>query len=342
MSGRCPPSGFETSGARRTRREDEKMGRPLDSRTRKRWDALIATEGRALGLDGCRPFIENKLVNDIFYDGTFNGAPCIVKCSSRAPDSIRNEAKMNERLHSIDPDVFPKVLSHFETSDAKSAFVATQKIEGPSFSVLCLRSGGISPQQADSFAADMLRIASALKRTGIVHRDINQDNLILGDDGHLKLIDFQFAVDRNDYHETAFMRRNWKYLYVVFAFSRPLGGAAWNDMRALKLLAQMLPQTATVRDAVATLESEEPAARFDIPVPVSIRTRLRLYRASLVIQRFFRPFSAKRLVISKRIDLVNLLLANKGGRGCGRPQPRSDEPMHGNAETADGVQGALA
>ena len=173
------------------------MGRPLDRRTRARWDALIETEGKALGLDGCRPFIENKLVNDIFYDGTFNGTPCIVKCSSRAPDSILNEATVGERLYATDPDVFPRVLAHFRTADGKCAFIVTQKIEGPSFDVLRLRPGGIPPKQADSFAADILRIAKALCRTGIVHRDINPYNLFLDEDGHLKLIDCQFSVDSN-------------------------------------------------------------------------------------------------------------------------------------------------
>ena len=287
------------------------MGRPLDRRTRARWDALIETEGKALGLDGCRPFIENKLVNDIFYDGTFNGTPCIVKCSSRAPDSILNEAKMNERLYSIDPDVFPKVLSHFETLDGKSAFIVTQKIEGPSFSVLRLRPGGIPPKQADSFAADMLRIAAALKRTGIVHRDINQDNLMLDGDGHLKLIDFQFAVDRNDYRETAFMRRHWKYLYIVFAFSLGLGGATWNDARALRIRAELLPQTERVKCAVAGLVAEEPDARFSIPVPPRIRLRLIVYRASLAVQLFFRRDSVRREVLLKRVECANMLLARR-------------------------------
>ena len=287
------------------------MSRGLPKQDRAFWNALIGSEGAAMGLSGCRAFLENKLVNDIFYEGEFNGTPCIVKCSSRAPDSILNEAKMNERLHSVDPDVFPKVLSHFETPDAKFAFIVTQKIKGPSFSVLCMRPGGIPPEQADSFAADMLRIAAALKRTGIVHRDINQDNLLLDGDGPLKLIDFQFAVDRNDYRETAFMRRNWKYLYVVFAFSLGLGGATWNDARALRIRAELLPQTERVKCAVAELVAEEPDARFSIPVPTLIRLRLIVYRASLAVQLFFRRDSARREVLLKRVECANLLLARR-------------------------------
>ena len=283
----------------------------LDARLRARWDALVESEGRALGLIGCRPFLENKMVNDIFYEGMYKGIPCIVKCSSRAPESIRNEYRINGMLFAADKDVFPEALAHYETSDARFAFVVTRKIIGPSLNELLLDSKGISPTQADSFAVDMLKISEALRRLGIVHRDINQDNLLVDCDGHLKLIDFQFAVNRNDYRESAYMRRNWKYLYVLFAFSRPLGGATWNDMRALKLRAQMMPQTDAVRNAVDLLESREADAMFSIPVPALVRVKLRLYKASLRLQLLFRRTSEKRAVIEKRIGLVDMLLAKK-------------------------------
>ena len=55
----------------------------LPRRLRAKWDELIATEGAAMGLSECRVFLENKLVNDIFYEGLFKGRPCVVKCSSR-------------------------------------------------------------------------------------------------------------------------------------------------------------------------------------------------------------------------------------------------------------------
>ena len=79
------------------------MSRGLSRRKRAAWDALIESEGPALGLSDCRSFLENKLVNDIFYEGTFKGGPCIVKCSSRAPESIENEYKMSRRLNAVAP-----------------------------------------------------------------------------------------------------------------------------------------------------------------------------------------------------------------------------------------------
>ena len=284
------------------------MNKALNDRMHKRWDALMETEGAALGLSCCRPFLENKLINDIFYEGVFNGVPCIVKCSSRAPDSILNEAAMGERLYATDPSVFPRVLAHFRTADGKCAFVVSQKASGPSFATLCQNPERMEQQVADGFAADLLRIASVLRRTGIVHRDINPYNLFLDEDGHLKLIDCQFSVDRNDYRESEFMRKNWKYLYIVFSFCLNLGGAAWNDAQALRLLVQMLPRTERVKEAIAVLDEEVPTSLFTIPMPRSVRWRLRAYYASLHIQRLFRRTSAKGDVIEKRIACAKALL----------------------------------
>ena len=67
---------------------------PLSWRKRAAWDALVREEGAKMGLSDCRAFLENKLVNDIFYEGVFKGRPCVVKCSSRAPESIENEYKL--------------------------------------------------------------------------------------------------------------------------------------------------------------------------------------------------------------------------------------------------------
>lgn len=174
--------------------------------------------------------------------------------------------------------------------------------------------GGADPVCADRFADDLRRIAAALRRTGIVHRDINEDNLIIGDDGRLKLIDFQFAVDRSSYRESDFMLKNWKYLYIVFAFSEPLGGATWNDMRALRLRVQLLPETDFVRKTICELKKEEEAGAFSIPVTSMVRFKLRFYLLSLLIQRVFRDGDRARNVIDKRIRLSRTLLFRQSAR----------------------------
>lgn len=261
----------------------------LNARARARWDALIGTEGKTLGLDGCRSFLENTHVNDIFYGGRFKGVPCIVKCSSRAPDSILNEAAVGRRLFGADPAVFPEILADFKTADGKMAIVVTRRIEGPSFYELVRQPGGIPPAQSDAFAEDVLRIAAALHKTGIVHRDINQKNLLLDSDGHLKLIDFQFAIDRNAYRETAFMRRNWKYLHVVFGMNRELGVGRWDDIPPLIYILSQLPPTETTRNAVKRLEGLGATSMFSAPVPPAVFLWLRLHAFSLRLRLLLHP-----------------------------------------------------
>ena len=52
---------------------------PLSWQKRAAWDALVREEGAKIGLSDCNAFLENKLVNDIFYEGVFKGRPCVVK-----------------------------------------------------------------------------------------------------------------------------------------------------------------------------------------------------------------------------------------------------------------------
>ena len=194
------------------------MSKPLPKKLRAKWDALIETEGKKLGLENCRPFLENKMVNDIFYEGIFKGRPCVVKCSSKAPDSIRNEYEMLKRLWEVDKDVFPEpYLLH----EGDFSFFVMEKI----FS-----------GNATCPSADILRIAKALDISGIVHRDVSMNNLIAGSDNHLKLIDFQFAIDRADYRESNFMQKHPTYLHVTFGYSHELGLGKWNDILGQGLL----------------------------------------------------------------------------------------------------------
>ena len=244
----------------------------LPYKLRKKWDEIISTEGVALGLSGCRSFLENKLVNDIFYEGMFNGRPCIVKCSSKAPDSIANEYEMLKRVHAETPEVFPEPFVLWTSPDGRMAFTAMEKI------------GGGEPVDP---ASDILLIAEALRNTGVVHRDISVCNLLCGADGHLKLLDFQFAIDRTNYHESAFMRRNPKYLYVHFGNCESLGLGRWNDVLGLGLaecLKYFAPGDIAAREKLLQMVDE---MTFAAPVGRCAKFRIGLYYLSLRIQSLF-------------------------------------------------------
>lgn len=265
------------------------MNKALPKKSRRRWDAFVADVGKEAGLSDCVPFLENKLVNDVFYVGLFNGRPCIVKCSSRAPDAIRDEYRFMQRLYDADHVVFPEPYACRTSRDGSMAFVAMERLSG---------SAAVDP------AGDFLRMARALEKTGLVHRDILR-NILPGADGHLKLIDFQFAVDRRDYRESRYMRAHPKYLYTVFGVQKSLRLGAWNDCTEF-LIAMKLYNVPEDNPVYAELRAMEDGMLFEPKIPLSARIRLHLYRLSLLLQR---PFAsgAKLNAITHRIETLDTL-----------------------------------
>ena len=222
----------------------------------------------------------------MFFKGKFKGRDAVVKCSSTCAWSIGNEFRLASRLHAVAPSVVAEPLAAWTSDDGRRAFVVTEKVSGPSLTELLAR--GVTDGQADGFAADIDRLADALKETGIVHRDLFADNLLLGADGHLKAIDWQLAIDRNDYREDPWVARHWKFRYVVFGVNRELGLGVWDDFHALgKILAQ-LPQTAAVRAVAARLSAEGRTMAFAAPPDAMTRLKLRLYAVSLRLQMALR------------------------------------------------------
>lgn len=271
------------------------MPHGLTEKARNSWIALVEREGAALGLADCRPFLEGKYVNDIFFDGLFSGRPCIVKCSSKAPDSIANEYEMNRRLHEADPGVFPEPLA---VHCGPMAFVVTEKL---------------SP--ADRLSApvdDIMRMVHALETTGIVHRDV-QLNLLAGSDGHLRLIDFQFAIDRNAYRESQFMESHWKYHYTVFGVHRQLGIGRWNDVTSFIAVLER-NQYDGWEGAVAELRRIEAQMEYSARFTKLEKTRFLVYAASLWLQSRLGWDSRKRAITAERLSVV--MTAFGGGRAC--------------------------
>ncbi|MBR6734785.1 MAG: phosphotransferase [Kiritimatiellae bacterium] len=256
-------------------------------------------------------FLENKYINDSFETGVFLGAPCIVKRSSKAVWSVGNEYRMAARMYAANPATVPRPLAWAYHYAAHSAEVVTARVAGPSLADLLKK--GVADAQANGFAADVRSLAETLKKEGIIHRDLFEDNLLLDADGHLKAIDWQLAIDRHSYREDPWVERHWKFLYVVFGVNRELGMGNWNDFHALGKVLARLPQTAAVRETEAWLAAEAPAMGFSKPPRGLTALRLRLYAVSLrfqILLNLRRPEKRARLVRRLR----TILAPPRGGR----------------------------
>jgi len=272
------------------------MSKPLPQKLRAKWDALIETEGKKLGLENCRPFLEGKIVNDIFYEGTFKGGACIVKCSSKAPESIENEFRILERLHKIKPQLFPKPFCCSKTPDKKMAFIAMEKVID------------MKIIDADAALKDVLDIAQTLHDQNIVHRDIYKDNFFFASNGHLRLFDFQFAIDRTKPIIPRWLLRHWKYHYVIFARIADQPAATWNDITALRRFIRNTFSTAACYAATdARLAEMEHEGDYRADIPIRILPLVVLYSVSLFFQRLLCKNDKRNAVLIKRLHITREL-----------------------------------
>lgn len=259
------------------------------------WCAVSAEEpfaaaevlpGHVPALEDRKLFLENKYINDTFHTGLFNGRPAVEKTSTKAVWSIGNEYRLGCRMYAAAPHVIPRPLAWRYAGDGSSASVVTARVKGPSLTELLAR--GLSADEADRYAADLDALAEALRTTGILHRDLFPDNFLLDDDGHLKVIDWQLAIDRKNYLEDPWVVKHWKFHYVVFGVNRELGLGRWNDWQALGKILAAFPQTARVTALRERLAREEQTMTFAAPPPRGTRFKLRLYALSLRLQMLLR------------------------------------------------------
>ena len=246
---------------------------PLPWRKRAAWDALVKEEGAKIGLSRCCAFLENKLVNDIFYEGLWNGKPCIVKCSSRAPESIANEYELASRMHAADPVHFPAA---YALHPGPRAFVVLEKVEG---------GRSLEEESDEGHADDILAILDALFAAGVVHRDIQRSNFLVGPDGRVRLIDFQFAMDAKAKRIDPWLARRPTYHFAVFAACLGPDGAWWDDALFASCLFPSVRQLA--KPLVGRL-------RLEIPFTASVRLRLRLLALAMRVRRLFTAKGSRR------------------------------------------------
>ena len=214
-----------------------------------------------------------------------------MKCSSRATDTLHNEATILSRLNAIEPNLFPAVLAHAEFNGF--GLLVMEEIVGQSLDNRLMTF--VSSAEADEYAADLKHILCILHAAGIVHRDIIMPNFLVGVDGHLRLIDFQLAIDRNAYMESRWARHDPVYLYIIFGATRHLPVGTWNDIESVLPILGALPQTEAVVAVTAALQSLKASSQFVATPGLVASLRLIVYKMSLKLQLFFaRKGSEKR------------------------------------------------
>src|SRR3546814_9202034 len=79
----------------------------------------------------------------------------------------------------------------------------------------------IPMRQARRIAVELTRAVAALHRLGIIHRDIKPDNIILTDDGGLRLVDLGVArLPRRSEEHTSELQSLMRISYAVFCLKK--------------------------------------------------------------------------------------------------------------------------
>ncbi|MFE0458074.1 protein kinase [Kitasatospora sp. NPDC058965] len=168
--------------------------------------------------------------------------------------------------------VHPRIAMVFDSGmDEGSPYIVMELIRGHSLSSLLGRSGPLPVERAVGIAAAMCEALEVAHANGLVHRDIKPGNVMITDDGGVKVVDFGIArasASGQQLTQTATVLGTAAYLSPEQATAADVDGRA--DLYALGcVLTEMLtgepPFTAETPVAIAFMQVTEEAP------PVSLR-----------------------------------------------------------------------
>ncbi|HWG21005.1 MAG TPA: serine/threonine-protein kinase [Terracidiphilus sp.] len=107
--------------------------------------------------------------------------------SPHAVDRFHTEARAASALH------HPNIVTVCDSGDSPAGlFIAMEWVEGHTMRVL-IDAGAGNTARAIDWSAQAARALAAAHAAGVLHRDIKPDNIILREDGVLKILDFGLA-----------------------------------------------------------------------------------------------------------------------------------------------------
>jgi len=93
----------------------------------------------------------------------------------------------------------PNAVAVYDAGDdGDGPYIVMELVEGPTLAAYLRERGQLSFEEATSILEQMLAVLGAAHARGIVHRDVKPANVLLAEDGHVKLADFGIAKVLSD------------------------------------------------------------------------------------------------------------------------------------------------
>ncbi|MCD7888365.1 MAG: serine/threonine protein kinase [Oscillospiraceae bacterium] len=141
-----------------------------------------------------KEFFPNQLNLQRASDGTVHAGKDVQELYQGGMNSFLDEAKALAKLRNLSSVV--KAYSYFQANG--TAYLVMEFIEGTSLKSLLRNEGPVSAEEFLPKFRVLLEGIEKMHKTGLLHRDIAPDNIMLDNDGNLKLIDFGSARSMED------------------------------------------------------------------------------------------------------------------------------------------------
>ena len=163
------------------------------------------------------------------------------------------EAGILQKFHYLEGIV--SVLDCFEEN--QTAYIVMEYIDGITLKQYVKENGCLSCKELIALLEPVMKAVIKIHRQGLIHRDISPDNLMIGMDNKIRLIDFGAAKSANEKYKkavTVILKSGYAPPEQYLSEGRQ---GPWTDVYALSATMYMALTGRTPVDSVARLQGKE-------------------------------------------------------------------------------------